>query len=260
MLTRQLLKKTLLLSILATSSLYSARWVGGAEGIWNTDANWFPSAFPPSASVPATIDTASAAVEIFLDDSTEDLTLSAASIRITQGLSNGRLNIYGDISVTADSCNIESKSVLPLSTATTTCSVSDSLTFTMSGNISGGGNFTRGGGGDGTLILSGASNTYEGVTTVSNGTLRVTRSLSGTSAVIVNTSTTLQVDDASISANIANGGAMILNPGTSVTSTHSGNISGSGSITKSGVGTAVLSGTFSTARHNRSSAANNSTT
>ncbi|WP_158244351.1 autotransporter domain-containing protein [Trinickia dabaoshanensis] len=90
--------------------------------------------------------------------------------------------------------------------------------WTFSGTISGSGSVTQSG--TGMLTLSGA-NTYAGTTTIGGGTLK------------------LMGDTASLTGNIANGGALIF--GQSANSSYSGVISGSGSVAQSGTGTLTLS-------------------
>ncbi|WP_221029599.1 autotransporter-associated beta strand repeat-containing protein [Actomonas aquatica] len=89
---------------------------------------------------------------------------------------------------------------------------------TLSGNLSGTGSLTKSG--TGTLTLTG-SNSYSGGTTVSAGTL-------------TGNTTSLQ-------GNIVNNSAVTFDQST--TGTYAGDLSGSGSLTKSGAGNLTLSGT-----------------
>jgi fibronectin-binding autotransporter adhesin len=93
-------------------------------------------------------------------------------------------------------------------------------TGTYAGNISGNGSITKQGAG--TLILTGSSS-YTGGTTVSAGTL--------------------QGNATSLQGNIVNNAALVFNQVT--TGTYAGNISGSGSVTKQGAGTLILTGSSS---------------
>lgn len=102
----------------------------------------------------------------------------------------------------------------------------------------------------GTLVLSGA-NTYTGGTLINEGTLQagMVNTLSSASAVTVASGATLDLNGFSQKVNsISGAGAITLGTGTlttggtSATSTFSGNISGSGGLTKVGTGTLTLSG------------------
>ncbi len=93
-----------------------------------------------------------------------------------------------------------------------------SSTGTFLGDISGTGSVTKQGAG--TLILSG-SNSYSAGTTISAGAL--------------------QGNTASLVGNITNNSSLIFDQGT--TGTFSGDISGTGSVTKQGTGVLILSGT-----------------
>ena len=97
--------------------------------------------------------------------------------------------------------------------------------LTNSGVISGAGSLTKAGAG--TMIL-GAANTYSGTTTISAGTLQVGNG--GTTGTLG-------------AGNVANGGTLVFNR--SDDSTYSGIISGSGEVTKSGIGRLSLSGSSS---------------
>ena len=101
---------------------------------------------------------------------------------------------------------------------------------TYSGVISGSGTVTKGSYGYGTLILTGA-NTYTGVTTINAGTLQlgdgVSRNGSVASNIVIATNAKL----------------IFANPNTQTYGgVISGAISGSGSLTKSGAGTLILTG------------------
>ncbi|BDU21916.1 hypothetical protein DYGSA30_33730 [Dyella sp. GSA-30] len=92
--------------------------------------------------------------------------------------------------------------------------------FTLSNALSGSGGLTKLG--DGTLILTGA-NSYTGGTTISAGTL--------------------QGNSTSLQGNIADNAALVFDQAAG--GTFAGSISGSGTVTKQGAGTLILSGTNS---------------
>ena len=92
--------------------------------------------------------------------------------------------------------------------------------FTLGSAIGGSGGLTKLG--DGTLILAGA-NSYTGGTTISAGTL--------------------QGDSTSLQGNIADNAALVFDQASN--GTFAGSVSGSGSVTKQGAGTLILSGTNS---------------
>ena len=126
---------------------------------------------------------------------------------------------------------------------------SDAAT-TLSGNISGAGGLTKTGTAD--LTLSGA-NTFAGPATVNNGKLILSggAAIGDTTAVILNTSSTtagsLQVNNAETIGSLAGSGNVILNAGLTTggdntSTTESGIISGTGSLTKNGTGTFTITG------------------
>ena len=131
-----------------------------------------------------------------------------------------------------------------------TLSPTTGLTASYSGAIADNGNaMTLNINGAGTQILAG-TNTYTGATTVTTGKLQIgngtTGSISSSSAVTVNSSTSLSFDEAT-GSNVTNG---ITNNGTilgfesasNITNTLSGNISGIGKFSQTNIGTTILSG------------------
>jgi hypothetical protein len=99
------------------------------------------------------------------------------------------------------------------------------LGATLSNGISGSGNFTYNGPG---LLTLAADSSYSGSTTISAGTLQVGNG--GTTGTLG-------------AGNVANSGTLVFNR--SDDSTYSGTISGSGAVTKSGIGRLSLSGSSS---------------
>ena len=126
-----------------------------------------------------------------------------------------------------------------------------STSTTFSGVLAGNGNLTKGG--TGTLTLNG-TNTYNGTTTVTGGTLAVASDASmgaapssATASSIVLNGGTLQAT-ANFTLNANRGISLGTNNGTfsidpSITLNYAGNIADTGSMTKSGNGSLVLTGT-----------------
>ena len=146
-------------------------------------------------------------------------TLSAGVLTISQdgnlGAASGGLT-FGAGTLKVANASFSSARTLTL-TGSGTVEI-DTGTTTLSGVISGGGGLTKSG--SGTLILSGA-NTYTGGTTVSSGTL--------------------QGNSTSLQGNILNNAFVLFNQ-TAALGTYAGVLSGSGSLTKTGLQTLILSG------------------
>ncbi|WP_374562614.1 putative Ig domain-containing protein [Ideonella sp.] len=138
-----------------------------------------------------------------------------------------------------------------VSLSSNTLTVSQSTDTTLSGAISGTGGLTKAG--SGTLTLSG-SNTYTGATTVSAGGLTlgaVGGTLADSTAVTVASGATLTLGDDETIAVLSGAGTVavgshVLTVGINGdSSTFSGGITGSGTLTLDGSGTLTLSGTNS---------------
>lgn len=133
-------------------------------------------------------------------------------------------------------------------------SYSATSSVTSTGTYSGTGGLTKDG--NGTLIMYGANNSFTGITSVSNGTLIAANNgaLSPNSALVMGNNTgsavVLSVSQsvASLAGGGANGGNINLNNnsltagGDNTSTTYAGVISGTGSFTKTGTGTMVISG------------------
>ena len=136
--------------------------------------------------------------------------------------------------------------------------VNNTNSSTFSGALSGAGSLTKAG--SGTLILSG-NNAYSGGTLVSAGKLRLDRTTAagtgtitqtdGTSTLEINTTGTvanaMDIYNISTLQSVTLSGNKTLNNATytvasSTTTTDSGNLSGTGGVTKEGAGTLILTG------------------
>ncbi len=125
---------------------------------------------------------------------------------------------------------------------------------TISGAVDGGGSVVKQG--PGTLVLSNASNSYNGFTTVSAGTLSatVTGALPGTTDVSVASGAALSLSASQTVASIAGAGSVQLSGAGVLLTTGGGNastaisgvISGTGTFTKNGTGTFTLTNTGNT--------------
>ena len=120
--------------------------------------------------------------------------------------------------------------------------VSGSSQLTLSGQLTGGGMLTKSG--SSTLVLSNASNDYTGGTTLAGGTLSLSNAQAiGYFGLSVTDASTLQLTaPMELENNITLSSALSVNGGSS-TVTLSGDITGTGSLTKLDTGNLILSGT-----------------
>ena len=116
---------------------------------------------------------------------------------------------------------------------------------TLSGVISGAGNYIKAG--SGTLTLSGA-NTYTGTTTINAGDLTVSGSLHDSTAVTIASGADYNVNASDTVASIEGAGDIVIASSQTLTAgdgndkTLSGVISGAGNYIKAGSGTQTLTG------------------
>lgn len=180
--------------------------------------------------------TGGAIVTLNLADNSDTIgTLSFGGSNVGSGMvvstGTGTLTLGGDVTYTSTNnplgATISGK--LALGAATRTFTIGDSTTTAsdtlISAVVSGTGvGLTKAGAG--TLVLS-ATNTYDGVTTISAGTLQLGTGITGQNGSVVN-------------ASIVNGGTLTFNNADA--QSYLGVISSSGALNKLGAGTLTLSG------------------
>ena len=261
---------------LIVTAVTSAYWGGTENNFWNANnggaTNWFQEQagttnltnFLPDASTDVffTTDNATAnfATELGQDISIKSLTVlgntptanNAVSIAGTGGFT---LTIgLGGITVNSGAAGLTISSAVALGAAQTWTN-SSANAMTVSGVVSGSGSLTKAG--TGTLVLSG-NNTFTGALTVADGTLSIatinnasTNGVLGNSAGAVtlggtSTTGTLQYTGSTASStkpfSLAAGGGVFQIDTAATNLTLSGVVSGSGALSKTGLGTLTLSG------------------
>ena len=189
-------------------------------------------------------------------------TLLLSGINTYTGLTNidtGKVQVTGTLS---SSTTVDNEGIFDVDSSNTVASVfgsgnvelasgitlttGDTNNRTISGSISGAGNFTKAG--TGRLTLSG-TNTYTGDTTISAGTFQTTGTLADTTDVSVSSGAIYDVDATDTIQSLSGSGNIQLATGITLTNGDGGNdlisgvISGAGNFTKAGSGTLTLSGT-----------------
>jgi autotransporter-associated beta strand protein len=183
----------------------------------------------------------------------KETTLSSSDLVINSGVGNitfnravGSNKALSDLTVTGAQITASSVAIANSQNLSITNSSASSITGIVSGTLS---NLIKSG--SGTLTLS-ATNTYSGITTISEGTLRISADrnlgavpLSATATSITFNGGTLNTT-ADITLNTNRGitltGAGTINTNSGTWLTYGGVIAGAGAITKSGAGTAELFG------------------
>ena len=194
------------------------------------------------------------AVAIALADTT-----GTQTIKFAGGLASNTITLGSDLAVTenltfdtdaASGLVIDGSTITLSSGVTLTLSNGASDTLSISSKITGSGGVTKTGAG--TATLSGG-NDYSGATGIDAGTLTVGGGSNGGigdgSAVTVSSGATLNLSGNETIGSLAGAGSVTLGTSTltvspsSGSTTFSGAISGTGSLTKEGAGTLVLTGT-----------------
>ena len=214
----------------------------------NIQTNSYGNQISPTSAVTINSD---GALNVGASTSVGSLTLNGGQLNISSGVT---VTPTGDITSNVNSAHqtsLISGGSLTLNTGNFIVSHDSSLVsdLTISSSINGTPNLNKSG--TGTLTLSGA-NTYTGATNINAGTLAIgaNNTLSGTNtAVTVASGATLSLNNYTDSVgSIAGAGSISLGSGAitaganNTSTTFSGIVSGSGSLTKSGTGTLTLSG------------------
>jgi len=190
---------------------------------------------------------------------TGTLTLNGGTIEASGGaLSlNESVTVGGNFAV-GGANNLTLSGNMSLGASTRTVTVSNTGVTTFSGIVSGSGGLTKAGAQ--TLVLS-ANNTYTGATTVNAGTLRAgvagTAFGSNSAVTLANVSgATLDLNNFNTSigslaggggsgGNVTLGSATLATGGDNTSTSYGGVISGTGGLTKAGIGTQTLTGSNS---------------
>ncbi|WP_262589717.1 autotransporter-associated beta strand repeat-containing protein [Candidatus Pelagibacter communis] len=172
-----------------------------------------------------------------------------ANTTLGNSTNNGTLTLSGPVSIINDKWTITSESnntisgSLNLGSQNQTFNTATGVTSTISGNISSGALSKSG---DGVLVLSGTNS--HSSSTVKGGTLTVSGSLSDSSYVQVDSGATYDVNSSDTISYFSGAGTVDIASSTTLTtnsslnSSFSGIIQGSGGLTKSGNGIRTLSG------------------
>lgn len=234
---------------IAGQTAVSGTWVSTTGGSWATASNWAGNNIPNSSGATADFFGAiTAPSTVTLDGNKTVGTLEFSnpnSYTITAGTGGSLIIDNAGFAAQIDDLSGSHSITAPivLSGSSTVAAISNaSDTLTLAGAISGTSSaLTKTGAG--TLALS-ASNSYGGGTTLNSGTTQIGNSSSfGTGSVTITGTTAVR----SASPSMAMSNAFIFNSGGAVTVdtqnnllTLSGTISGSGSLSKSGSGTLVV--------------------
>jgi fibronectin-binding autotransporter adhesin len=224
-----------------SATLYGNVWDGSTDDLWSTASNWSLDVAPGagdrayfSGDVHTAVNHDQTAGTVYAGilfcSGADSFTISGNSLGIDDGgsVTNNSPNTQTIAVALATNGNItfDAASGDLVFTQTITIAPSNTLTVTgpsdtlISGAMEGEGALVKSG--TGTLTLSG-TNSYAGGTTVSAGTLQGTTS--------------------SLQGSITNNATVVFDQATN--GTYSGNMTGTGALTKSGIGTVTLSGTNS---------------
>lgn len=238
-----------------TVELQSSETVGSLSGTTdiNLDANILAVAGSDTTSYSGIISGSGALVK----SGTGTLTLSGnnaytgstlvsggtLSIASDSNLGSGALTLNGGTLAVTGTTTIDN--AIAIGGSSGTVNVATGEVTALSGLISGAGNLIKTGAG--TLVLSGTGNTFSGQLTVSAGTLSVSASGNLGSSTVALDGGQLDLNGSAGFSNfialINNGNSQVINTGTGISAQLSGAIFGIGSLTKTGAGTLVLSGT-----------------
>lgn len=240
---------------------------GGGNAAWSTNANWggaqpvYGAGIQFDGIIQTTATNDLAAISIAGSGITFNLlagafTVNGNAITLTGGITNNSLSLQtvGFAGITLGAAQTFNAVLgglnvsAPINLGGFALGVDGTANTTLSGAISGTGQLNKTG--LGTLVLSG-TNTFNGPTTVNQGILQLQNgaAIADTSAVIVNTPGSLDLQASETIGSLAGNGNTTLNANTLTTggdgtsTTYSGVLSGvGGSLVKNGAGTFTTSG------------------
>jgi autotransporter-associated beta strand protein len=224
------------LQLVATASQTNTYWTGSTSGDWSALANWAGGANGTgNGTVPTT------GFNVFFDSATP-----TGNLTTTLGGANYTIST---LAISKPEVAINGSNTLNVTTsALTAITISATGNTTINANLTGAAGLTKSG--TGTLTLGG-SNTYTGGTSITGGTVIAGSSTAfgnSTGAVTLNpgTGNTITLQSGAASLSISNN--FTLSSGTAAWDTNSndttlsGAISGSGALTKNGLGNLTLAG------------------
>jgi fibronectin-binding autotransporter adhesin len=231
--------------------LRAQTWTLDNDGAWNVNTNWTPSGFPNATGASATLGSAITANRII----TLGQAIKVGSLSISDDNNysiSGRNTFTFDASGAGPATLTIGGSGSPIFTSAIT--LTDSLTVDQSssgtltsfGRISGSGGLTKNG--TGRMILYG-QNTFTGGVTLNSGILQITaeRALGTTNSSLVFNGGTLNIASSIVASEgkvftMTGAGTLDIDSGQTLTLGTDGQLSGSGALTKSGLGTLLISG------------------
>jgi len=147
-------------------------WTSTSTNNWNTATNWTPNGVPNSASDEVTFNISGVVATCNVSTSVTigkvNITTGSGGSALTLSTTAGRTLTVANIEDSSNKSNTISARIALLSNAT--FKVTNAVTLTMSGVISGSFGITKTGAG---ILIFSATETYTGSTTISEGTLQI---------------------------------------------------------------------------------------